>query len=556
LFIWPAFGRSEGPSQPRNEDLVTAETLRESGRYQDSEKMYRDILLKNPAERAAKRGLAEVVGSQGRWDDAEKINKELLDGEAEWKDHYRQAQLLLNSGKMRGARAELEKVLQMRPELFYPRVELCSLYVRTGEYEKCKPYIIDYQPAQVEDGDFCMLRAMYHMKKRDFESADPWIKRALELSGPQQEIVSTKYMNDMNLGRIVIDEVRKMEGGVKNSLMEHYRKAAILMESGNVMQAKTKIQWLMNYYPDDLDLKLMMAVIEGEMGNLDEGIRQMEAITHIKTDKVSAISGAQEMIKEYVRQREFEQQSKASDWEHAAHTETKYFDVYDNIGPPYREQFIGELDGYVEQILAIQGPLFDTPPQFKGKAQVKIYADKKSFVREAYDYFFSDAVFFAGVYTTELNAIFYHFNKDLKGGGIVHEIGHFVLHQRGGNIPLWLDEGLADYGSMKFSGIDLLERRLEGKRFMDQLYRWGRLPDLDVIIKTREYSPRSYILWRNAVQFLFEAQNGKYIPYLKKYVDLVTSESFKKDPYAEAFAEVLPDIKKDWEEFVRGRFRP
>jgi hypothetical protein len=244
------------------------------------------------------------------------------------------------------------------------------------------------------------------------------------------------------------------------------------------------------------------------------------------------------------------------DWEHAAHTETKYFDVYDNIGPPYREQFIGELDGYVEQILAIQAPLFDAPPQFKSKAEVKIYADKKSFVREAYDYFFSDAVFFAGVYTTERNAIFYHFNKDLKGGGIVHEIGHFVLHQRGGNIPLWLDEGLADYGSMKFSGIDLLERRLEGKRFMDQLYRWGRLPDLDVIIKTREYSPRSYILWRNAVQFLFEAQNGKYIPYLKKYVDLVTGESFKKDPYTEAFAEVLPDIKKDWEEFVHGRFRP
>ncbi|MFA7001633.1 MAG: tetratricopeptide repeat protein, partial [Candidatus Omnitrophota bacterium] len=501
----------EGAPAPSG-DLTKADALRQSAKYQESAEIYRQVLQANPSERAAKRGLAEALGGLGRWDEAEKVNAEILDEKASWEDHERQAQLFLNSGKLKGARTELEKVLEMRPELFFPRVELCSLYVRSGEYEKCKPYLAGYEPAQVEDSDFCMLRAMYFMKKRDFEKADPWIKRALELSGPQQEIMSTQYMNDMNLGRIVIDEVRRMEGGVKSSLVEHYRKAAMLMESGNVLQAKAKIQWLMNYYPEDQDLKLMMAVIEGEVGNLDESIKQLEDITHIKSDKVSAANAAQEMIKEYVRQREFEEQVKARDWEEALHTETRYFDVYDNIGPPYREQFIGELDGYVEKILAIQAPLFDSPPEFKGRSLIKIYADKKSFVREAYDYFFSDAVFFAGVYTTELNAIFYHFNKDLKGGGIVHELGHFVLHQRGGNIPLWLDEGLADYGSMKFTGLDLLEKRLEGKHFMDQLYRWGRLPDLDVIVKTREYSPRSYILWRNAVQFIFEAEDGKYLP--------------------------------------------
>lgn len=533
--------------------LALARLLAAEGNYQESEKHYRAILQNSPNHLTAAQELLNVLLFQGKWGEALEMTEALgLPLADSWFLQYVKSALLVNTGKLLKAQASLEKLIENQPAFLHPRVELCAIYLRHGEYEKCGPYLRDFEVDQVEDVEFCILAASYHMKKRDFEEASRWIGRALKLSPHQQEIVSLQYINEMHLGRIVLDEVRKMERGVKSSLMEHYRKAMILMEAGNMLQAQEKIRWLRRYYPEDLELKLMAAVIEGELGNLDESVREMEELTHAKTDKITILDMAQEMHQEFVRQREFEQQVKAGPWEGASESKTRYFQVHSNIKWIYGEEHLEEFDNYTDQIIEALKPLFGNPPKLDDRAILKIYADKKTFIREAYDYLFSDAIFFAGVYVHERNAIYYHYNKELKMGGVIHEIVHFILHHAMSNIPSWLDEGVADYFAIELSKSDLLERRLEGKRYMEQLSHFGNLPDLDVIIKMRDYSPRSYILWRNAVKFMFEFEKGKYLPLLKRYVDLVSNESFKTDPFREAFAGVWQAMQADWKTFGRS----
>ena len=328
-----------------------------------------------------------------------------------------------------------------------------------------------------------------------------------------------------------------------------------MMEAGNFLQAKEKIRWLMHYYPDDLELKLSLALIDGEMGDLDQAIRTIQEITHAKTDKITVVETAQQAYKDYVRQREFERKTKSGEWKDAEFFELHYFNVKTNVGHPYRAEFLANMDGYVEDLLEILKPVFGEKVMHQPKAELNIYSDKVSFIRDSYDYYFSDAVFFSGVFVREKNTIYYHFAEELKTAGIIHEIAHWVLADLMIHAPDWLDEGMADYVSMKLSGIDFLENRLAGKTYMSEVYRFGKLPDLDRIIKMRDYQPRSYILWRNAVQFFLEYGNGKYIPYLRKYIDMLTQESFKMDAFAEAFEDVREELNKDWVEFTRLKVR-
>lgn len=465
------------------------------------------------------------------------------------------ADLMLVSGKFLRAREILEKLVRENPDLLLAQTYLCGIHFRYGDIEKCAPYLLSLKPEGVEDVELCLLSAAYHAKKKNFHETDRWIRRALELSPYQQDIMGMKYLNDTHLGRIVLDEVRKNESGAKSSLMEHYQKAGQLLDSGNLLQAQDKIKWLMRYYPEDLELRMMLAVAEGELGYLESAKKTLTEIMKTKTDKVSLFQPAQEMLKEFVREEQFEKQVKEKPWTEADIAKTEYYDVRTNLRAPYKNEILEELDEQTGKILDMLRPVFGDGMKLNARAKLNVYADKKSFIHEIYDHMFSDAVFFAGVYVRENGEdfIYYHFDKDLRTTGVVHEIAHFVLNNLVVNAPNWLNEGFADYAGTKLSGIDALEAKLAGKTYMGQLDRFGNLPPFDVVVKLREYDLRSYILWRNAVQFVLEFGDGKYRAPLKKYIELISNESFQVDPFREAFADHLDDIDKDWREFSRAK---
>jgi hypothetical protein len=138
----------------------------------------------------------------------------------------------------------------------------------------------------------------------------------------------------------------------------------------------------------------------------------------------------------------------------------------------------------------------------------------------------------------------------LKVSGVVHEIAHAVINERMANSPIWLDEGIAEYVSLKLTPVDALDRKIMGKNYFRQLWEFRILPTVDVIVKKLDYSLESYTLWRAVVQFLFEYQNGKYLPPLKKYVELVSTETFQTDPFREAFSGLTEELEKDWRKYI------
>ncbi|MDP3921083.1 MAG: tetratricopeptide repeat protein [Candidatus Omnitrophota bacterium] len=550
--------RSYLADHPEDNEIwgLLGSALAAQGRYEDGEEIYRKLLERAPDNVSAKRELVSTLIYQGKMSDAYALNEELLEtlGDS-WTDIYTKANLLMFERKLVRAQVELEKLIKLQPNLLKPRTELCGIYLTLGEYKKCGPVILDYGVDDIEDVEYCILRATYHMKRMNYDEAGVWIEKALSLVPGHPEIVTMQYVNDVHLGRVLLGEVRRREDGIKSSLREHYRRTALMMEAGNFLQAKEKLRWLMHYYPDDLELQLSIALIDGELGELDKAIDAIEEITHVKTDKITVVETAQQAYKDYVRQREFERKTKTGEWKDAEVLESRYFKLKTNVGDPYRTEFLASLDEYVDDLTKILTPIFGEKVIAQPKADLNIYADKISFVRDSYDYYFSDAVFFSGVFVREKNTLYYHFTEELKTGGIIHEIAHWVMADLMIRAPAWLDEGVADYVSMKLSGIDFLENRLAGKTYMSELYRFGKLPDLDRVIKTRDYQPRSYVLWRNAAQFFFEYENGKYIPRLRKYIEMLTNESFSVDAFGEAFEDVMEELNEDWVEFARQKVR-
>jgi len=504
--------------------------------------------------REAQRGLIDSLAYLGRFQEAQIGLKDLIkDNDQNWLDRYSLAALLMQDGKFVSAKQELEAIQAEVPSHFRIRLDLCALYFQLGESAKCKDLILDYGPDEIENIDFCILRAAYHMKQRQFKKAQAWIDRALELAPDAASFISLKYVNETQLGKIVLDEARKPEDGVKSFLQEHYRKAAKMLNYGNIEQAQKKITWLMRYYPDDPDLKLMNAMCEGEKGHLDEAVEQLRAITKLNIPQISVIDASQDMLKEYVRQREYEQRVVADEWARAEESDSNYFHIKMNVAAPYREQILEQADKYVTDILTILEKALGERPAVEQKAKLNIYADKYSFRAEAYDYYFSDAMLFHGVYTSDTKSIYYHLNKDLEVAGIVHEIAHFVLNETLTNTPAWLNEGFAEYVSLRLSGVHFLDREILGKNYFKQLYRFYNLPTVDVLVKKRDYEIESYLLWRGLVQFFFEFNEGQYLPGLKRYINLLSNDSFKQDAFREAFAEELPQLEIDWQEFAGRR---
>ena len=545
-------GWGQSDLSPSGSERAAAMEAYLGGNYREAETLSRRYLETQPRDSEMWGTLGNIYFGEGKMREAEEAYRKALAIEPSavlWQVAL--GELFLTDGKLLKAKGQFENILQSKPDLFRAKADLCSIYVALGEHRKCRSYILDVKIEEVEDLQFCILRATYHMKQREFEEAGHWIDRALEIAPRRADLSGLKYMNDYEVGRLVLDEIRKPEKGVKSSLTEHYRKATLLLEGGNIEQAQKKIRWLMRYYPDNTELRLMNAVCEAEKGHLDSAIKEMDAITKLKIDQMSIIDDAQEFLKEAIRQREFEKRVKANDWAQAEKVTTKYFDVYLNIAAPYHDEILNEVDRYFDLISEMIAPLFESSVQpLPPRMELNVYADKESFRREAYDYYFSDAILFEGVYTKETHSIYYHLNEDLKVSGVVHEIAHAVLNERMVNTPIWLDEGIAEYVSLKISGLDALDRKIMGKNYFRQLWEFRILPTTDAIVKKLDYSLESYTLWRGLVQFMFEFENGKYLPQLRNYIKLVSNESFVSDPFQEAFADVSEQLEKDWRKFI------
>jgi tetratricopeptide (TPR) repeat protein len=142
--------------------LALAELLQEEGRYREAIRVFRQILKESTEQLPARQGLRDSLIGLGRFSQAFRVNETLRSGhQKSWLEDYARAFLLLNDGKLLKAREQFEQLLADQPDLFAAKVELASIYFSLGEYRKAKPYLLSESIGEMEDLEFCVLRASY-----------------------------------------------------------------------------------------------------------------------------------------------------------------------------------------------------------------------------------------------------------------------------------------------------------------------------------------------------------------------------------------------------------
>ncbi len=122
---------------------------------------------------------------KGEYNDAIKVMSDVIDGEPENPDHYRfRAELYRLSNKLKRARTDYEKVIQLTPESAVGYNGLAEVYLQEGEYEAALPYArqaLEHEPDQwVAPYNLGMIEDRLNL----WPDAVQHLKQALEIGVP------------------------------------------------------------------------------------------------------------------------------------------------------------------------------------------------------------------------------------------------------------------------------------------------------------------------------------------------------------------------------------
>lgn len=123
-----------------------------------------------------------------------------------------------------------------------------------------------------------------------------------------------------------------------------------------------------------------------------------------------------------------------------------------------------------------------------------------------------------------------------------HECTHALLHADLSNVPLWLDEGLAEYFELPANDRALQHPNLTAIRWNRSLVRAGDLPDLEAKHRLDELTAADYRLAWASVHFALHGPPEAHAELVRYLASLRTGES------PEGFA---PRLKGSVPEFER-----
>jgi tetratricopeptide (TPR) repeat protein len=121
---------------PGRKELLQAAEHHRAGRHEDAERIYRDILVRDPKNISAMRLLGSLAFDVGRYRIATKFLKQTVELAprffAAWTDL---AQSLTKSHKFDEAEEAINQAIRLEPALPYPRMLLGTLLTKAGRYE-------------------------------------------------------------------------------------------------------------------------------------------------------------------------------------------------------------------------------------------------------------------------------------------------------------------------------------------------------------------------------------------------------------------------------------
>ncbi len=182
----------------------------------DSENIYREILMEDPADRAALLGMARLSVRKGRLEEAEEfIKKAERSGAARSVTELERAELMIAHGKLQEARAILRSVTEQRPEMIRGWGLLVWVLARLGDTEGLEQCIKSLESLPGSETNYILYLARGHRSilQNDLKAASIHFEKAASF------VPDNTYVLELILRLNVLDlDVKKAKENVKRLL--------------------------------------------------------------------------------------------------------------------------------------------------------------------------------------------------------------------------------------------------------------------------------------------------------------------------------------------------
>jgi hypothetical protein len=219
---------------------------------------------------------------------------------------------------------------------------------------------------------------------------------------------------------------------------------------------------------------------------------------------------------------------------------TKYFEIY--FVPQHEEiaaRAAGEVDGIYERLSEWFNWKLITP------YKIFLLPDKRSIYRAT-----GEMRDIGGAVTGRRGRLFVaaqHYNSRV----IAHELTHIFLRRklRGKPIPVWFNEGMAEYLSTQNPTAGYVVNFIKGKLKGEKLYSWKKL-ERGIMLRDPEVT---YLEALSAVIFLSRRFGEEKI---RELLELYSRRDYDK-PFSGALSDVYhmsySELEKAWMEFIKGK---
>lgn len=298
--------------------FLGALTVKRNKLYQEPVALWKEVILRYPANPRAYNNLATLYYDRGEYEKAMQIYKQVLTIRPGYPEAHNGLAMVYDvQGEYEEALKEYKKSLEYKPDFIEAHINLGNLYSANGKYgEAMREYARSIEIDPGYDGTYYNLGVMY-FKKKDYDRAVEAYRKALEMN-PGNEAAKKNLAG-------ILDYEKKYIGGVAE-----YKK-------------------LIKKDPDNAEAHYNLGLLYKDMQELEKALDEFKKAAEIKpgyTDAHNSLGNLYSMGKQYDKAiREYNLVLKL---------EPNYIMVYNNLGNIYYllKEYDKALDEY-KKILAV-----------------------------------------------------------------------------------------------------------------------------------------------------------------------------------------------------------
>lgn len=299
------------------------------GEFEIAISLMKQLILLNPKATNLLKKLASIYMTIGQYSNAKEIYERMItQGSTSYQMHYELALLCVKTDDIDKAEQMLKKVCRLNPEFAPAHKDLGVIYLNKRLFDYAKDEFEQAYKYAPEDFSIVLEYANYCHSTSDFEKADEFYNKAIELEPENPNALAFSALNKTHLKQIDIakEQITKAMGRFSDSAFLHFIAGRIYFlaqdfesakmylvksfelermpdaqsllglcyfELGNYEQAKSIFKNMLEKAPLNVNLLLNLAKCHEKLNENDEALACAEKIT----ETFSECEEAQELIR-------------------------------------------------------------------------------------------------------------------------------------------------------------------------------------------------------------------------------------------------------------------